>query len=66
MKNLMFNNQSHYTFRCLNTGLVQSSMSFQLRDTLNVNVKCKEGMTMSAVKLGASVAATAAALASLY
>ena len=66
MKN-MWANQSHYMFRCLNTGLIQSAMSFKLRDTLDVNVRCQDGLlTQSAAKLGASVMATAAALAAIY
>jgi len=63
----MWANQSHYMFRCLNTGLIQNTLSFKLRDTLNVNVRCKDGLlASSAAKLGASVVAATAAIASLY
>ena len=65
MKN-MWEGQSHYVFRCMNTGMLQSHLSFKLRDTLDVNVRCKDGKWNNAMKLTAGVAATAAALASMY
>ena len=52
--------ENYYIYRCLDRGLVEANLNFQLEDNLAVNVRCDENTTSAAIKVMATMTAAAA------